>query len=119
MPTDRDLEQKLIATYPRSLANLQQLIMDSEACADSHSEGGEIFELAFDKFMETLGYCVHCLVSDEQTADSNDAPEAIKALNLAMWRCELTYGGNWPTAFQFWKDWYAQFSNKLKRQEEQ
>ncbi len=116
MPTDRELEEKLAVTYPRSLARLQQLIMDSEACADSYTKGGEALDSAIDKLMVTIGECVHGLVEDRQVVDPEILAPAMDVLNLAMWRCELTYGSNWPNAFQFWKDWYAQFHRKLDTQ---
>lgn len=113
MPTNHELEQKLAATYPHSLARLQQLIIDSEACAASYAKGGEALNSAIDKFMATVGACVQGLVDDRQAADPENLNPAMEALNLAMWRCHLTYGSNWPTAFQFWRDWYAQFRRKL------
>lgn len=111
--TDRELEIQLAATYPRSLARLQQLIRDSELCANAYTKGEKALDTAVETFMKTLGACVHGLVEDGAVTNPNDVAPAMEALNLAMWRCELTYKANSPSAFQFWKDWYAQFRQNL------
>lgn len=110
--TDREMEVKLASTYPRALAGLQQLIMDAEDCAEAYTIGEGALDAAIEKFMATIGACVHGLVEDGAATNPDDIGPVMEALNLAMWRCELTYKANWPTAFQFWKDWYAQFRRK-------
>lgn len=118
MATDRKMEQMLGLIYPQSMRHLQQLIMDAEGCAKSYGKkslfGNDKFEPAFDKFMTTVGTCVHALVADGQLLSADDAIAAMDELNSAMGLCESAYS-SWPLGFAFWKDWYAQFRSKLKR----
>ena len=118
MATNRSLEMLLGARYPRSLRHLQQLLMDAEAAAKAYGKkslfGKDKFEPAFNTFMSSLGKCVVSLGADGHVADLDDAERGVDALNEAMLRCEEAYG-NWPMAFQFWRDYYAQFKAKIER----
>lgn len=109
--TDNELGTKLATTYPHSLKHLQQLVMDSERCAKVY--GKNSFDAEMKRFFISIGACVHGLVEDGHIKDPNETLPALESLNLAMWRCELTYS-NWPDAFKFWKDWYFQVCQKHK-----
>lgn len=106
------------ATYPNTMKHLQQLIMDADACAKNYGQktwlGKDKFQLSFDKFMSTIGICVFALVEDAKLDDPENTQEAMKALDLALSRCEETYS-SWPLAFRFWQDWYLQFQTKFAR----
>jgi hypothetical protein len=120
MATDRKMEQLVGLTYPRSLQHLQQLIMDAETCSKNYGKkslfGRDKFEPAFDKFMATIGICVHALVVDGHLENPNDPAAALAELNIAMGLCEAMYS-SWPLGFSFWNDWYTQFRAKLERDE--
>lgn len=120
MPTDRLQERIVAADYPSAMRHLQQLIMDSEACAKAYGKksifGGDKFEPAFEKFMTTLAICVNYLAVDGHVKDLGDAESGVEALNTAMNRLEWVYG-NWPLGFRFWSEWYAQFRAKLDREQ--
>jgi hypothetical protein len=113
--TNRTLEMLVGAAYPKTMRHLQQLIMDSEACAKAYGRkslfGKDKFEPAFDAFMATLGRCVVSLAQDGHVQDVHDSESGVDALHSAMLRCEQVYG-NWSLGFQFWRDYYGQF--KLK-----
>ena len=91
MPTNRDIEAVVGSMYPASMRHLQQLIMDAEGCAKSYGKrtllGKDKFEPAFDKFMDTLGACVHALAQDGYLDDPKDVEVAMAALNEAFSRC--------------------------------
>jgi tetratricopeptide (TPR) repeat protein len=116
MATNRSLEMIVGETYSNSMKHLQQLIMDADACAKNYGKktffGKDKFQPSFDKFMSTIGICVFALVEDDKLDDPENAPEAMKALDLALSRCEETYS-SWPLAFRFWQDWYLQFQTKF------
>lgn len=118
MATNYTLEMIVGATYPNTMKHLQQLIMDADACAKNYGQktwlGKDKFQPSFDKFMSTIGICVFALVEDAKLDDPENAPEAMKAIDLALSRCEEVYS-SWPLAFKFWQEWYLQFRTKLER----
>ena len=119
MATNRGVEMILGAMYPRSMRHLQQLIMDAEACAKTYGKKGlfgrDKFQPAFDAFMVTLGKCIAALVIDGYVNEQDDTETGVDALNAAMLKLEEAYG-NWPSGFKFWRDYYSQFKNKIKRE---
>jgi hypothetical protein len=122
MATNRNLEALLGMVYPNTMRHLQQLIMDAEACSKNYGKttlfGKDKFQPSVDKFMLTVGVCVHSLVEDQQLDDSKNVEAAMKALDKALSMSKETYS-SWPLAFEFWNNWYVQFQNKLMRDRSQ
>ena len=122
MATNRNLEMIVETLYPTSMRHIQQLILDSEACAKAYGKktlfGKDKFEPAIDKFISTIGKCVISLQIDGHVNDTRNAEDGIDTLNYAMKKCEQVYS-SWPMGFQFWNDWYAQFRAKIERENNQ
>ena len=118
MATNYDMERMIARVYPRSMKHIQQLIMDCEHCHDSYGKknwlGRDKFEKSIDHLFKTIGILAHSIEADGHPIDKSDALSALKEVNSALLLCELAYE-NWPHAFIFWKDWYAQVVAKARR----
>lgn len=106
MTTNKALELIATARYPHSMANLQQLILDAEACATNYGKrsffGKDKFQAKLQQFELTLGRCLMSLAADGAVTDPQDLVVAMAELNDVMQHLEDTYS-SWPLAFQFWK----------------
>lgn len=121
MTTNKMLEQVAARMYPRAMRHLQQLIMDAEKCSRTFGKkslfGADKFEMACEKFNQTMGKCAVALVEDGHLESSEDLDLSMIEINKALGALELAYK-NWPVAFDFWRNWYSHYSDSVSVRDE-
>lgn len=116
MATNKMLEQVAVRVYKYSMKHLQQLIMDAEKCSKTFGKkslfGTDKFAMACEKFNQTMGECAVALVEDGQLESYEDMDLSMIEINKALGALELAYG-SWPVAFDFWRNWYSNYSESV------
>lgn len=106
MATDKYREIIVGALYPKSMKDLQQLIMDCDACAKNYGKkswlGADKFQPKFEKFQRTIMTCAFSLVEDGVVSDPGNPSEVLPQIDKAMRMLAETYS-SWPEAFSFWR----------------